>query len=88
MEATLRRDENCGQYNFPKFWFKSQTCYSIPGQSSICDVDSGGPLVFKKHGKPICLIGISSFMEQFCDLRYPGVFTSVGFFHSWINKKT
>ena len=24
MEATLRRDENCGQYNFPKFWFKSQ----------------------------------------------------------------
>ena len=89
MEAELRQDHLCGKYfgQHSKVNRIVQTCYSIPGQSSICKGDSGGPLVYKENGETLCLIGIASFTRSGCNHPYyPGIFTLAGVFENWIQK--
>nr|ALE15212.1 trypsin-like serine protease precursor [Diatraea saccharalis] len=47
-----------------------------------CQGDSGGPLVYNNN-----LIGIVSFGEGCADANYPGVYTRVSAYESWIYQK-
>ena len=48
MEAVLKKDDSCGEYNHRHIDRLTQICYSVPGRASICDGDSGGPLIYRE----------------------------------------
>ncbi|KXN65109.1 putative trypsin-like serine protease precursor [Conidiobolus coronatus NRRL 28638] len=63
-----------------------QVCAGYPeGQRDSCQGDSGGPLFVYENGKQI-LTGITSFGEGCAWPGYPGVYTRVSNYLSWIKR--
>ncbi|KAL3889855.1 hypothetical protein ACJMK2_002182 [Sinanodonta woodiana] len=59
------------------------------GVKSICKGDSGGSLVCKDDHDTWKLVGISSYVANFCNKTgRPNIFTDVTKFHDWIQNKT
>ena len=59
--------------------------YSVSGRAAACHGDTRGPIVSKRTGEVVCLIGVSSFNPPQCDHPdYPSVFTSVQLLGTWI----
>lgn len=61
-------------------------CANGPGRDA-CKGDSGGPLVAGR-GTSAVLVGIVSFGDGCLQPDFPGVYTRVGSFTSWIQEKT
>ncbi|XP_013421045.1 low-density lipoprotein receptor-related protein 2 [Lingula anatina] len=56
------------------------------GYISVCQKDSGGPLVCRDEFDRWKLIGVTSFVAQGCDVpRNPGIFTKVADFVDWMH---
>ncbi|KAK3586927.1 hypothetical protein CHS0354_008524 [Potamilus streckersoni] len=59
------------------------------GVKSICKGDSGGSLVCKDNQDTWKLVGISSYVANFCNKTgRPNIFTDVTKFYDWIQSKT
>lgn len=67
---------------------KTMICGSGKGGRSVCNGDSGGPMMLKEDGKNV-LIGLTSFgISLGCEAGWPGVFTRISHYMPWILKKT
>lgn len=79
-------DEECN-YRHNGVTFNSQICGGVDeGGMGQCSGDSGGPLFIERNGKYI-QVGIVSWSIKPCTVYpYPGVYTKVSHFISWINK--
>ena len=62
-----------------------QLCAGDPGKDA-CMGDSGGPLLAKTEADEIVQIGIVSFGSKKCGDGFPGIYTKVSAFISWIEE--
>lgn len=67
--------------------YVATTNENLPGGIDACQGDSGGPL-FTVNAGTFTVIGIVSSGEGCADERYPGIYTRVSFFESWITSYT
>ena len=89
METPLKRDDFCvGLRQSGKDKCPTQTCYtSFSGaeEQSTCSGDPDGPLMYRREGKLVCILGIFSFVSHSRDLTdRTCVFTAVTLFKNWI----
>ena len=90
MEVKLKEGGKCGIHDTNSGFFipDLQVCCSVPGEAATCRGDTGGPIVYKSDGRPICLIGISSFNMQQCNHpNYPSIFILASVLKIWIRNK-
>uniref|UniRef100_A0AAG5D340 Peptidase S1 domain-containing protein n=1 Tax=Anopheles atroparvus TaxID=41427 RepID=A0AAG5D340_ANOAO len=65
---------------------RSQVCGGGYRNVSGCIADSGGPLTVVQDNGARVQIGVLSYGETPCKARLPNVFSSVMYFHDWIQK--
>ncbi|MEI8239806.1 MAG: trypsin-like serine protease, partial [Actinomycetota bacterium] len=76
--------DTCGSYSGADFDPTVMVCAGVPsGGLDTCQGDSGGPLVVNLLGT-WTLVGATSFGNGCADINYPGVYTRISSFVSWI----
>lgn len=85
-DLTGATGKKCGSYGGTAFNRAYQVCAGLPqGGVDACQGDSGGPLTSRVSGRTR-LVGIVS-TGTGCGLaRYPGIYTRVSTYASWINR--
>ncbi|MGV1080592.1 MAG: S1 family peptidase [Candidatus Nanopelagicales bacterium] len=85
-DLTGATGKKCGSYGGTAFNRAYQVCAGLPqGGVDACQGDSGGPLTSRVAGRTR-LVGIVS-TGTGCGLaRYPGIYTRVSTYASWINR--
>ncbi|HSR54166.1 MAG TPA: trypsin-like serine protease [Acidobacteriota bacterium] len=68
---------------------EQHVCAGFLGMGGVdtCDGDSGGPLLISDGEGGLLQIGITSFGVDCADPDFPGVYTNVGNFDSWITQQ-
>ncbi|XP_054165139.1 transmembrane protease serine 9-like [Oppia nitens] len=84
VKLDLDQINHCAQAYQPQTIYYSQLC-TLTQNKDACSGDSGGPLVEYINGRAV-LVGIVSFGLNCADIRYPGVYTKVSYFLSWIQR--
>ena len=69
METKLTEDRSCGKHDNNRGLSAphKQICYNSESRAAACVGDTGSPIVYKKNGEVVCLIGVSIYNGDRCD---------------------
>ncbi|XP_045138298.1 trypsin alpha-3-like [Portunus trituberculatus] len=87
VDVKVLRNSDCQSSYGTSSIISSMLCASAPGKDS-CQGDSGGPLVFKDAGNNYDQIGVVSWGYGCAAPNYPGVYTRVNSYLTWIRDNT
>jgi len=87
VDVTVLSNSECQSSNYGSAITDTMLCAGSTGKDS-CQGDSGGPLVFKDGGGNYDQIGVVSWGVGCGSSGYPGVYTRVNKYLSWIEKNT
>ncbi|XP_076058477.1 clotting factor G beta subunit-like [Oratosquilla oratoria] len=65
----------------------NMVCAAYPGRDA-CQGDSGGPIMIEKERGIFVLVGVVSFGYECANPNFPGVYTAVSKYNTWIRELT